>query len=102
MIDRPKFKEMTYDDMRWYDKNYTEHVRKYGFYDTVELKMGFISNNDHLNSLVSARYLARQSEESSQLDGRHLVEPSQRNYASTDRNFVVLLKSIHSFIFMKN
>ena len=39
MIDRPKFKEMTYDDMRWYDKNYTEHVRKYGYYDTAELKM---------------------------------------------------------------
>ena len=39
MIDRPKFKEMTYGDVRFYDKNYPHHVEKYGFYDSVELKM---------------------------------------------------------------
>ena len=39
MIDRPKFKEMTYDDVRFYDKNYPHHVDKYGYYDSVELKM---------------------------------------------------------------
>ena len=39
MIDRPKFKEMTYGDVRFYDKNYPHHVEKYGYYDSVELKM---------------------------------------------------------------
>ena len=39
MIDRPKFKEMTYEDVRFYDKNYPHHVEKHGYYDSVELKM---------------------------------------------------------------
>ncbi len=39
MIDRPKFKEMTYDEFRYYDKNYTHTVEKYGYFDSVEMKM---------------------------------------------------------------
>ena len=39
MIDRPKFNEMTYDDIRFYDKNYRSHVERYGYYDTIEMKM---------------------------------------------------------------
>ena len=39
MIDRPKFKEMTYGEVRFYDKNYPHHVEKWGYYDSVELKM---------------------------------------------------------------
>ena len=39
MIDRPKFNEMTYDDIRYYDKNWTSHVEKWGYYDTIEMKM---------------------------------------------------------------
>jgi hypothetical protein len=39
MIDRPKFNEMTYDDIRYYDKNYKSHVERHGYYDTIEMKM---------------------------------------------------------------
>ena len=39
MIDRPKFKEMTYDEFRFYDKNYEPYVKKHGYFDSVELKM---------------------------------------------------------------
>ena len=39
MIDRPKFKEMTYDEYRFYDKNYEPYVKKHGYFDSVELKM---------------------------------------------------------------
>jgi len=39
MIDRPKFKEMTYDEFRYYDHNWPQDIEKYGRYDTVELKM---------------------------------------------------------------
>ena len=39
MIDRPKFNEMTYDDIRFYDKNYKSHVERHGYYDTIEMKM---------------------------------------------------------------
>jgi len=39
MIDRPKFKEMSYDEYRFYDKNYPPAVDKHGYFDSVELKM---------------------------------------------------------------
>jgi len=39
MIDRPKFREMTYEDVRYYDKNWPTCVEKHGYYDSVEMKM---------------------------------------------------------------
>ena len=39
MIDRPKFKEMTYEEFRGYDHNWPSCVERYGKFDTVEMKM---------------------------------------------------------------
>ena len=39
MIDRPKFKEMSYDEFRGYDHNWSSHVERYGRFDSVEMKM---------------------------------------------------------------
>ena len=38
MIDRPKFKEMTYEEFRGYDQNWPSCVERYGKFDTVELQ----------------------------------------------------------------
>ena len=39
MIDRPKFTEMTYEEWRYYDKNWPSCVEKHGYFDSVEMKM---------------------------------------------------------------
>jgi ATP-dependent DNA ligase len=39
MIDRPKFKEMDYEEFRYYDKNYARSVDQHGYFDSVEMKM---------------------------------------------------------------
>ena len=39
MIDRPKFKEMTYQEFRSYDHNWPSCIERHGKFDSVELKM---------------------------------------------------------------